>query len=314
MSRPTIYVPGYLCKVEECDRQADSLEFCRRHYMRFHRYGSAEDRPRRVDVGGPLERFIAKRIVQEDGCWGWKGAVNGSGYSLLVLNGKSIRAHRWSYENWVGPIPEGFHIDHLCRNRYCTNPEHLEAVSHRENLLRGKTIAARNSAKTHCKNGHEYTEANTKITNEGARSCRACMRMWSAQLSKRRRNGETAPRRPSAIERFIERRTIRPDGCWDWTGTINGGGYAAFHVGRKIVAAHRWSYEYWIGGIPEGMQIDHLCRNKWCTNPNHLEAVTPSTNVWRIHHPVEVPTSTSLGDVAAPNQLSLFPVAAVGGS
>lgn len=85
-------------------------------------------------------------------------------------------AHRVAYEQARGPIPEGLELDHLCRNRACVNPDHLEPVTHRENLLRADTFAARHAAQTHCVNGHEFTPDNTYIRTrpEGGRECRAC--------------------------------------------------------------------------------------------------------------------------------------------
>jgi hypothetical protein len=130
----------------------------------------------------PLARFLPKVVVVAGGCWQWLGARGGSGSAYGVFGkggrGNSGYAHRWSYEHFVGPIPDGYDIDHLCRNPTCVNPAHLEAVPHRENLRRGDTFAAANAAKTHCKHGHEFTEENTYITSSGSRSCRRCHAIW----------------------------------------------------------------------------------------------------------------------------------------
>lgn len=120
-----------------------------------------------------LDRF-ATRVLVGDGCWGWTGSFNSSGYAQLYLRpGRSLVAHRFAYELLVGPIPEGMVLDHLCRNRACSNPSHLEIVTRGENTLRGETITAANRDKTHCKRGHEFDDANTYL-RYGKRSCRTC--------------------------------------------------------------------------------------------------------------------------------------------
>ena len=91
------------------------------------------------------------------------------------------------------------------------------------------------------------------------------------------------PRMPrvngSPLERFVSK--IVPDGeCWRWTGELNLG-YGRLSIDRKPVYAHRWSYEFHVADIPEGLVIDHLCRNRWCVNPWHLEPVTIGVNVQR---------------------------------
>lgn len=112
--------------------------------------------------------------TNEGGCWEWTRALNSKGYGSYGHHGRVQSTHRLAYELLVGPIPTGLHIDHLCRNRKCCNPEHLEAVSQRTNTLRGVGFAATNAVKTHCKHGHEYTEANTYTDSRGSRSCRTC--------------------------------------------------------------------------------------------------------------------------------------------
>ena len=113
----------------------------------------------------------------EDGCWLWSGYVQKSGYASYtkMVDGKRPLAHRFTYEALVGPIPEGMVLDHLCRNRACVNPSHLEPVSMQENILRGEGFAATNAQKTHCKHGHPFDDENTWVYR-GLRHCRTCRR------------------------------------------------------------------------------------------------------------------------------------------
>ena len=124
------------------------------------------------------ERFRGKYQVNPDtGCWEWTGSRNGGGYGQIWLHGKPEGAHRVSYELHVGPIPSPFHLDHRCRVRHCVNPEHLEPVTCQENLMRSEiTQARRHASRTHCPQGHEYSETNTYVTPAGSRQCRACAR------------------------------------------------------------------------------------------------------------------------------------------
>jgi hypothetical protein len=94
---------------------------------------------------------------------------------MVMVNRVRLLAHRASYEAFIGPIPDGMTIDHLCRNRKCVNPSHLEAVPMRVNVLRGVGVTAKNAVKTHCVNGHEFNDQNTYSDSKG-RSCRACKR------------------------------------------------------------------------------------------------------------------------------------------
>ena len=106
-------------------------------------------------------------------CWFWTAALDQDGYGKCRRDGVK-RAHRVAYEELVGPIPNGLSLDHLCRNRACVRPDHLEPVTNRENLMRGATFAALNAAKTHCPQGHEYTDENTCRKSNGSRICRTC--------------------------------------------------------------------------------------------------------------------------------------------
>jgi hypothetical protein len=118
-------------------------------------------------------RFWARVTKDPDpGCWHWTGA-KASGYGRVYWFGKARPAHQITYEAYVGPIPEGMDLDHLCRVRECVNPAHLEAVTRRINLLRGRTIPAAHAERTHCPNGHEFTPENI-YTWRNARWCRTC--------------------------------------------------------------------------------------------------------------------------------------------
>lgn len=127
------------------------------------------------------QRFFAKvTLPNADGCMVWAGGKVHNGYGVFSNGRRQVYAHRWSYEMWVGPIPDGLQLDHLCRVRDCVAPAHLEPVTARENLLRGDTVNARNAAKTHCPNGHELAGANLRKADaaRGRRQCETCHREY----------------------------------------------------------------------------------------------------------------------------------------
>lgn len=107
------------------------------------------------------------------GCWLWVGAHDGFGYGMLNRRGTTYRAHRVAYEALRGPIPKGLQMDHLCRTPACVNPDHLEAVTARENTLRSNNTAGKNSRKTHCMRGHEFTPDNIYWQGKN-RHCKTC--------------------------------------------------------------------------------------------------------------------------------------------
>lgn len=122
-----------------------------------------------------IDRIMDKVMEDSNGCWIFTGHLNNMGYGTIGTGGKygvKAKAHRLTYEYLVGPIVAGLELDHLCRVPACCNPDHLEPVTHKENLMRGPGAA------THCQRGHEWNEENTYIRPDlGTRQCRACQRL-----------------------------------------------------------------------------------------------------------------------------------------
>jgi len=145
-------------------------------------------RPHTQEVSSPMppkysteQRIVAffDKVEFTDSCWLWAAPDASLGYGQFWIGTRKVYAHRWIYEFCVGSIPDGLQIDHLCRVRHCVNPDHLEPVTVRENILRGEGLPARLARQTHCKWGHEFTEENTyRSSRHGCRNCRACHREW----------------------------------------------------------------------------------------------------------------------------------------
>ena len=124
------------------------------------------------------DKILARSRSTPEGCWFWEGALStDKRYGRLHATGVGEQlAHRVSYRVFVGPIPEGMTLDHLCGQSRCVNPAHLEPVSLRENIMRGSGICAQHARQTHCKRGHEFTPENTYRYADGRRGCRTCQR------------------------------------------------------------------------------------------------------------------------------------------
>lgn len=139
-----------------------------------------------------LEKFFLDRTeIHAGDCWLWTGSIHKDGYGEgSPMRHKKYMAHRLAYELYVGQIPDGLTIDHLCRNRRCVNPEHLRTLTIKENVLCGNGITAMNARKTHCPQGHPYEGDNLYTYPSGFRACLTCRREHGK--AQRKRNKENA--------------------------------------------------------------------------------------------------------------------------
>jgi hypothetical protein len=126
--------------------------------------------------GDRLKLFWAK-VDKSGDCWLWTSILSHNGYGRFWDGDRFVQAHRFSYELAGGQIPDGYHVDHLCRTRACIRPDHLEAVTPRENTMRTLNVVAVNARKDRCESGHEFTAENTyHPPGRVRRQCRTCMR------------------------------------------------------------------------------------------------------------------------------------------
>ena len=161
------------CSIEGCYGTISGRGWCNKHYLRWQNHGSADYEP----LTGIS--FFWSRTTKTESCWLWTGTKTSGGYGRILRGSKEMYAHRYSYEHFIGPIPDGLVIDHLCRVRHCVNPSHLEVVTLGENTRRGVGIgngARFQKNKTHCPKGHPYDAENT-YHYKSARSCKTCRRM-----------------------------------------------------------------------------------------------------------------------------------------
>jgi hypothetical protein len=133
----------------------------------------------------PLEVDVLGRPIVGD-CWVWTACRNDDGYGIIGVDHKTAGVHLAIWRDENGPLPEGMQLDHLCRVRACWRPEHIELVTHAVNMERGEGIDRLMAAKTHCDNGHEFTEANTFLHHGRYRGCKTCRREASRALRRRR--------------------------------------------------------------------------------------------------------------------------------
>lgn len=142
-------------------------------------------------TGQHLDKFLSRimRGSDDGGCWMWNGAHISSGYPETWDGTRPLLAHRAAHELWIGPIPAGYEVDHLCRTRGCVNPAHLEAVPMHVNNMRSESASALNARKTHCIRGHAFTPENTHVytSPDGKRHQRRCRECWRIRNRQRTR-------------------------------------------------------------------------------------------------------------------------------
>lgn len=162
------------CSVEGCGLPTEKRGYCNRHYLRWRRHGDplAGAEPR-----WPWPENLLRRLRVNGSCVEFTGATTIGGYGWVSRGRRGVGAHRAMYELMVGEIPEGLHLDHLCRNPICVNPGHLEPVTPQENWRRGFSPTRLHALRTHCVNGHPFDQENTYIRPDtGTRQCKACGR------------------------------------------------------------------------------------------------------------------------------------------
>lgn len=194
------YAP--ICSYPGCGRAHNARGLCNPHGAMQRR---GEPLRPIQDRTGPVARPVVDRFADmvalaDSGCLEWIGGLTLGGYGSFAVDATKATprrdmAHRWSYEHHVGPIPDSYDIDHLCRNRRCVNPDHLEAVTRRVNIQRATALI------THCPQGHEYNAGNTVVNAKGHRKCRACVQ----ERELKRRPVRLATRRAERAARGLKR-------------------------------------------------------------------------------------------------------------
>jgi hypothetical protein len=175
-----------VCSVPSCGKEHRAKGYCWTHYGRWKAHGDPYTKKSKYNRN-PISERIWQYIKKEEFCWRWVYALDVQGYGALKVSNKSKKAHRVVYELLRGPIPENMTLDHLCKNRWCVNPDHMDIVTSGENALRGNGPFAKNKRKTHCKYGHEFVPENIRPTvDKRGNVNRSCLRCYLDGLEKRR--------------------------------------------------------------------------------------------------------------------------------
>lgn len=290
---------GMECSDSTCHEKPKSFGLCIKHLKRSKLYGDLRD---------PYERKFWAKVDRRsnDECWPWTGYIAPNGYGTFGAHTTKTRLpHRIAYQFLIGPIPEGLVLDHLCHtrdpqctdndacpHRRCCNPAHLEPVTRRENVRRGRSgdywgyTPEPVAAKPLIQVPLTCTEDNGQCGNPIYKRtiCRKHYRRWLRDPNVER------PSQRTPEQRFwmkVDKNGPVPEHkpelgqCWVWTASINPKtGYGAFaRKHGEPIDAHRYSYEIANDGIPEGYQVHHKCHRRSCVRPEHLSATTRSENM-----------------------------------
>lgn len=175
-------------------RVVASLRSGRKNLLTTHSEEAVRDRIAQSPIASRLMARV--EFDTNGGCWLWTRNLSHNGYGQLKSPGRTAQAHRLAYEEFVGAIPPGLQLDHLCRVRCCCNPAHLEPVTREENIARGHAPHIVNARKTHCKRGHEFTPENTRVNRRGGRACLICSQMhWRSRPPKAKHPAGARPLR-----------------------------------------------------------------------------------------------------------------------
>ena len=178
-----VYFWGTIFRLANGDLGVRSLYFNGGAWRRYYHWLDDDwysDDPAAImtpELNKAIENRILSNVVKTKDCWIWHCWIwqgyKRDGYGQIVVNNKQEQAHRIVYQLLCGKIPKGLVLDHLCRDRLCVNPDHLEPVTNKENIMRGIGLTAKNAKKTNCPKGHAYTKENTRIS-KGKRYCNDC--------------------------------------------------------------------------------------------------------------------------------------------
>lgn len=172
------------CSIKNCKGIKYTAQYCPRHQQQYRRTGNPI--PTFMRGYTDFER-ICQNLEEVGGCLVWSRSLRTDGYARTWVGNKTTYVHRFMYENIIGPIDKGLVIDHICRNRACANPAHLEVVTQKENVRRGNIVINKQNRK-HCLSGHAYNEKNTYYF-KGNRQCRVCKKLNQRKYMERIRNG-----------------------------------------------------------------------------------------------------------------------------
>jgi len=179
------------CSVDGCLSLSRCNGWCAMHYKRWLSTGN----PNLIKVEHSLEAIKKRfwdKVQKTEQCWIWIGALDAGGYGAVTIDNRRLRAHRVSFEWEQGTIHDGLVVDHLCRNRACVNPTHMEVVTPKINTARGYSPPAINAYRTECAIGHPFDLFNTYIRTNGKRECRTCKKDRKRIWDKQQKNGKAA--------------------------------------------------------------------------------------------------------------------------